>query len=69
MFSQVESSPTRVSVVRQVQIILAFVAQFIFFHEIPGVVELAGAGLVLLVVLAVPFEKNITDIKKKKIET
>jgi len=52
-------SPARVTVVRQFQIVLAYAVQVIMFGVMPTWTDMLGAGLVLLTVISIPFEKFI----------
>jgi len=56
-------SPARVTIVRQMQIVLAYVVQIFMFHVMPMWSDLLGASLVLGTVVITSFEKQITGIK------
>jgi len=56
-------SPARVTIVRQMQIVLAYIVQIFMFHVMPMWSDLLGASLVLGTVVVTTFEKQITDIK------
>jgi len=60
-------SPARVTIVRQMQIVLAYTVQIVLFGVMPTWTDLLGAGLVLGTVASITFEKTIVekcDIKK-----
>jgi len=60
-------SPARVTIVRQMQIVLAYAVQIVLFGVMPTWTDLLGAGLVLATVASITFEKTIVekcDIKK-----
>merc|ERR1712037_1066001 len=50
-------SPARVTVVRSLQIILAYAVQVVMFGQVPLLTDILGA----LLVLAITFEKQITE--------
>jgi len=54
-------SPARVTVVRSLQIILAYAVQVVMFDQVPLLTDLIGAILVLATVIAITFEKQITE--------
>jgi len=54
-------SPARVTVVRQFQIVLAYAVQVIMFGVMPTWTDMLGAGLVLVTVISIPFEKFINS--------
>lgn len=60
-------SPARVTIVRQMQIVLAYAVQIALFGVMPTWTDMLGAGLVLGTVACITFEKTITekcDLKK-----
>eukprot|EP00091_Calanus_sinicus_P013144 TRINITY_DN29252_c0_g1_i1.p1 TRINITY_DN29252_c0_g1~~TRINITY_DN29252_c0_g1_i1.p1 ORF type:complete len:272 (+),score=52.20 TRINITY_DN29252_c0_g1_i1:507-1322(+) len=60
-------SPARVTIVRQMQIVLAYAVQIVLFGVMPTWTDMLGAGLVLGTVVCITFEKTITekcDIKR-----
>jgi len=54
-------SPARVTVVRSLQIILAYAVQVVMFDQVPLATDLVGALAVLATVIAITFEKQITE--------
>jgi len=56
-------SPARVSIVRQTQIVLAYIVQIFMFDVMPMWTDVLGASLILLTVVATTFEKTITSIR------
>jgi len=54
-------SPSRVTVVRSLQIILAYAVQVVMFGQVPLLTDLVGALLVLATVIAITFEKQLTE--------
>ena len=53
-------SPSRVTIVRQMQIILAYIVQAVMFHVMPSSTDILGASLILTTVVAVSFEEQIS---------
>jgi len=54
-------SPSRVTIVRQMQIILAYIVQAVMFHVMPSYTDILGASLVLGTVVTITFEKQISS--------
>merc|ERR1711942_187415 len=54
-------SPTRVTVIRTMQIVIAYGVQVVVFGNLPNLTDLLGAALVLSTVLAITFEKQLTS--------
>jgi len=55
-------SPSRVTIVRQMQIILAYIVQAVMFHVMPSYTDILGASLVLGTVVTITFEKQISSV-------
>jgi len=54
-------SPARVTIMRQMQIILAFVVQIVMFGVVPAWTDILGAGLVLATVIAMSCENTLIE--------
>jgi len=54
-------SPARVTIVRTMQIIFAYGVQVAMFQQMPVATDLIGAALVFFTVIAITFEKKITE--------
>ena len=53
-------SPSTVTIIRQMQIILAYIVQAVMFHVMPSSMDMLGASLILTTVVAVSFEEQIS---------
>ena len=53
-------SPSTVTIIRQMQIILAYIVQAVMFHVMPSSTDILGASLILTTVVAVSFEEQIS---------
>ena len=53
-------SPSTVTIIRQMQIILAYIVQAVMFHVMPSSTDILGASLILATVVAVSFEEQIS---------
>jgi len=54
-------SPARVTIMRQMQIILGYIVQAVMFGVVPTWTDLLGAGLVLCTVIAMSFERTLME--------
>jgi len=54
-------SPARVTIMRQMQIVLAYIVEIVLFGVVPTWSDLLGAGLVLCTVIAMSFEKTLLE--------
>jgi len=64
-------SPARVTLVRQLQIIMAYGVQSVMFQLVPSATDLTGAGIILLTVMATTAEHKLTSmctLKKRRRE-
>jgi len=64
-------SPARVTLVRQLQIIMAYGVQSVMFQLVPSATDLVGAGIILLTVMATTAEHKLTSmctLKKRRRE-
>ncbi|XP_023321330.1 solute carrier family 35 member G1-like [Eurytemora carolleeae] len=62
-------SPATVSVLRQLQIVLAYIVQAVFFGLLPVWTDVIGATFIIGAVLAISFEKNIANLFNQRKET
>jgi len=62
-------SPARVTIVRQMQIVLAYIVQIVMFDTMPMWTDLLGAGLVLATVILITLEKQVAKLWSKIFKT
>jgi len=55
-------SPSRVMIVRQMQIVFAYVVQIVMFDTMPKWTDLLGAGLVLATVMLITLERQVSSL-------
>jgi len=62
IFAVTLESPARVTLVRQLQIIMAYGVQSVMFQLVPSYTDLMGAAIILLTVMATTFEHKLTSM-------
>merc|ERR1719309_14807 len=61
IWAVVLESPAKVTVIRTLQIIFAYGVQVLLFDQMPVVTDLIGAGMVIITVVCITFEKKIRE--------
>jgi len=62
IFAVTLESPARVTLVRQLQIIMAYGVQSVMFQLVPSYTDLTGAAIILLTVMATTLEHKLTSM-------